>query len=231
MFFFSPTWILLMIVSTVLGLVTRGYVNSTYRKWSRVPLVGVGTGADVARRILDAGGLSSVAIEQVPGNLTDHYDPRSKVLRLSQAVHQGTSVASAGVAAHEAGHALQDSQGYVFGRIRTALVPAANFGSSASWVLIMIGFFVGIATSAGSGLVLLGVVLFGAAVLFQFVTLPVEFNASRRALQQLESVAGLPSEQVSGARAVLTAAALTYVAAALIAALQLLYYIGLARRN
>jgi len=229
--YFSPTWILLMVVSTVLGLITRGYVNSTYRKWSRVPLISSQTGAQVARRILDADGLSSVPVEQIAGNLTDHYDPRSKTLRLSSSVYQGASVASAGVAAHEAGHALQDSHGYAFGRIRSALVPLANFGSGASWVLIAIGFFLGVATSLGNGLIWLGVILFAAAVLFQFVTLPVEFNASRRALVQLESVAGLPSEQVAGARAVLTAAALTYVAAALIAALQLLYYIGLARRD
>jgi len=230
-FYFGPEWILLMILSTVLGLVTQGYVRSTYGKWSRVPLMSGQSGAQVARRILDADGLASVPVDQVAGSLTDHYDPRNKTLSLSQAVYQGTSVASAGVAAHEAGHALQDAQGYAFGRIRSALVPVANFGSMASWVLIAIGFLVGVATSAGAGLVWLGVMFFGAAVLFQFVTLPVEFDASRRALAQLESVGGLPSEQVAGARSVLTAAALTYVAAALIAALQLLYYIGLARRD
>lgn len=231
MFYFGPGWILLMVVSTVLGLITQGYVKSTYGKWSRVPLMSNQSGAQVARRILDAEGLASVPIGQVPGSLSDHYDPRKKTLNLSQAVYQGTSVASAGVAAHEAGHAMQDAQGYTFGRIRSALVPVANFGSMASWVLIAIGFVIGIGTSAGSGLIWLGVIFFAAAVLFQFVTLPVEFDASRRALAQLESVGGLPSEQVAGARTVLTAAALTYVAAALIAALQLLYYIGLARRN
>jgi Zn-dependent membrane protease YugP len=222
----NSSWLVLMIVSTVLGLVTQGYVNSTYRKWSRVPLATGESGAQVARRILDADGLSSVGIEPIRGRLTDNYDPRSKRLHLSQDVYGGTSIASAGVAAHESGHALQDSQGYVWGRLRSALVPAASFGSRISIWLIIIGLIIGF-----TGLAWLGVAFFAAAVLFQIVTLPVEFDASRRAIAQLESTAGLPSEQVAGARAVLTAAALTYVAAALIAALQLLYFVGLARDN
>jgi len=222
--FFDPTWLLIIVVSTVLGLVTQGYVNSTYRKWSRVPLAVGLSGAQVARRVLDADGLASVQVGQIGGSLTDNYDPRTKRLNLSQGVHSGTSVAAAGVAAHEAGHALQDAHGYVFGRVRGALVPVASFGSMASWVLIVVGFLIGF-----SGLIWLGVLFYAFAVLFQVVTLPVEFDASRRALARLETVGGLPSEQIDGARAVLTAAALTYVAAALIAALQLLYFVGLAR--
>ncbi len=213
-----------MVVSTILGLVTQSYVKSTYRKWSRVPLATGMSGAQVARRILDSQGLSRVDITQVGGSLTDNYDPRVRRLALSQDVYATQSVAAAGVAAHESGHALQHAQGYVWGSIRSALVPVASFGSMASWVLILVGIVI----QAG-GLIYLGVIFYAAAVLFQIVTLPVEFDASRRALAQLETVGGLPSEQVAGARQVLTAAALTYVAAALIAALQLLYYLMLAR--
>lgn len=220
----SPAWLVLMVVSTVLGLVTQSYVKSTYRKWSRVPLATGMSGAQVARRILDSQGLSQVDITQVGGSLTDHYDPRVRKMALSQDVYANQSVAAAGVAAHESGHALQHAQGYVWGSIRSALVPVASFGSMASWVLILVGIVI----QAG-GLIYLGVIFYAAAVLFQIVTLPVEFDASKRALAQLETVGGLPSEQVAGARQVLTAAALTYVAAALIAALQLLYYLLLAR--
>jgi Zn-dependent membrane protease YugP len=220
----NPAWLVLMIVSTLLGLVTQGYVKSTYRKWSKIPLATGLSGAQVARRILDSQGLSQVDIAQVGGNLTDNYDPRVDRLSLSQGVYSNQSVAAAGVAAHESGHALQHAQGYVWGSIRSALVPVASFGSMASWVLILVGIVI-----SASGLIYLGIIFYGAAVLFQVVTLPVEFDASRRALVQLETVGGLPSEQVAGARQVLTAAALTYVAAALIAALQLLYYLLLAR--
>ena len=229
--FLNSSWLLLMIVSTVIGLATQSYVNSTYRKWSRVPLASRQSGAQVARRILDSDGLGEVAVAQIPGNLTDNYDPRVKRLNLSQGVYEGMSVASAGVAAHEAGHALQDHHGYAFGRIRSALVPVASFGSRASWVLIVVGLVLGATTTLGNNIIWIGIAFYAAAVLFQLVTLPVEFDASRRALAQLETVGGVPSEQVAGARSVLTAAALTYVAAALIAALQLLYLIGLGRRD
>lgn len=222
----NPSWLLLMVVSTVLGLVTQAYVNSTFRKWSRVPLVTGESGAQVARRILDSDGLSNVAIEPVAGQLTDHYDPRTKKLGLSQSVYESSSIAAAGVAAHESGHAIQDARRYVWGSVRSALVPMANFGSKASWVFIILGFAIGL-----SGLLWIGIAFYAAAVLFQVVTLPVEFDASRRALVQLERTTALPAEQLAGARAVLTAAALTYVAAALIAALQLLYYVGLARNR
>jgi len=224
LFYGNTSWLLLMIIATVLGLVTQGYVNSTYRKWSRVPIATGESGAQVARRILDADGLSSVAIEPIAGRLTDNYDPRVKRLHLSQDVYASNSIAAAGVAAHESGHALQDAHGYVFGRIRSALVPVASFGSGASIWLIIIGIALNFMQLAWIGLA-----FFAFAVLFQLVTLPVEFNASSRALEQLEGTAGLPAEQVAGARAVLTAAALTYVAAALIAALQLLYFFGRVR--
>ena len=224
MYGLNPGWLLLMLVSTVLGLVTQGYVNSTYRRWSKVPLASGLSGAEVARRILDREGLSQVEIAQIGGNLTDNYDPRVRKLSLSQGVYAGQSVAAAGVAAHESGHALQHAHGYAWGTVRSALVPVANFGSGVSWILIFAGFLLNL-----GGLIYLGILFYAAAVLFTIVTLPVEFNASKRALVQLETVGGLPAEQVSGARQVLTAAAMTYVAAALIAALQLLYFLFLAR--
>lgn len=243
-FGFSPSWILLILVSTGLGFLTQRYINSSFRKWGRVALSSGLTGAQVAQRVLEANGVtvvgvngprsepdasgrdSAVRIQPVGRSLSDNYDPRSKTLNLSQSVYGESSVAAAGVAAHEAGHAVQDARGYVWGTVRSALVPAVNFGSSLSWILIMVGFVIRF-----SGLIWLGIAFYGVAVLFQLVTLPVEFDASRRAVAALESTDTLDPMQLGGARQVLTAAALTYVAAALIAALQLLYYIGLARRD
>lgn len=225
--FFDPQYLLIMVVALALGFITQGYVNAAYRKWSQVELATGRTGAEVARAMLDSEGLSSVGIEMVPGSLTDHYDPRANVLRLSTDVHNGRSVASAGVAAHEAGHAVQHARGYAPAKIRMALVPAANIGSQASWILIIVGLWIGV-----SGLAWLGVAAFGAAVLFQIVTLPVELDASSRALNALSTTGMLPPQQVSGARNVLTAAALTYIAAALISVMQLLYWVGVVgRRN
>jgi Zn-dependent membrane protease YugP len=223
-YFFNSGYIWIMLIGLVLGLITQGWINSAYRRWSRVPLMTGKSGAEVARTMLDSHGLSSVAIEQVGGNLTDHYDPRSRVLRLSSAVYSGRSVASAGVAAHEAGHAVQHAEAYAPAAIRQTLVPAANIGSQMSWVLIMLGFFLNF-----SGLILVGALVFGFAVLFQLVTLPVEFDASRRAVATLS--AGLPPEQAAGAKSVLSAAAMTYVAAALVSILQFAYFLGLARRD
>lgn len=221
---FDPMWILLMVVSTILGFATQSYIKSSFRKWSNVGVSSGMTGAQVARTILDANGLQEVAIQQVAGDLSDHYDPRNKTLGLSEAVYGVASVAAVGVAAHEAGHAVQHARGYVWGSIRTALVPVVNIGSSASWIMIMAGFFLQL-----SGLIWLGVIFYAGAVLFQVVTLPVEFDASKRALVNLEATGAVDAGQLAGARQVLTAAALTYIAAALIAALQLLYYVGLAR--
>lgn len=223
---FSPSWIALMVVSVVLGLATQGYINSSFRKWNKVPVSSGMTGAQVAQTILTAYGLSDVAVRPIAGNLSDNYDPRSKVLSLSENVFGVASVAAAGVAAHEAGHAVQDAKHYVWGNVRSALVPVANIGSRVSWVLIFAGLFIQL-----SGLVWLGITFYAFAVLFQVVTLPVEFDASKRALGALEASSMLDAQQLAGARQVLTAAALTYVAAALISALQLLYYIGLGRRD
>jgi len=224
--FLNTQWLLLIVVSTVLGLATQGYINSTYRKWSRVPLSSGSSGAQVARAILDSNGLGSVAVQAIPGNLTDNYDPRNKTLSLSEGVYSTPSVAAAGVAAHEAGHAIQDAKGYVWGSVRSALVPVAQFGSMSAFWLIIIGLWINF-----SALAWLGVAFYTGAVLFQVVTLPVEFDASRRAIASLQASGTMSTEQVAGARQVLTAAALTYVAGALIAALQLLYFIGLARND
>jgi len=223
---FDSQYVLIMIAALILGFITQGYVNRAYRRWSQVPLATGRTGAQVARAMLDSEGLSSVGIEMVPGNLTDHYDPKANVLRLSEGVYSGATVAAAGVAAHEAGHAVQHARGFVAARIRMALVPAASIGSQGAWVLIMLGLVLGI-----TGLAWLGVVAFSLAVLFQLVTLPVEFDASRRALAALSTTGMLPEQQVAGARNVLTAAALTYIAAALISIMQLLYWVGLVGRR
>lgn len=221
---FSTEWIALMVVTVALGLITQGFIKSSFKRWSRVPVSSGMTGAQVAQVILDANGLTGVEIRQVAGKLSDHYDPRDKTLNLSSGVFGVASVAAAGVAAHEAGHAVQDARHYVWGTVRSALVPVANIGSTASWILIFVGFWIQL-----SGLIWLGIAFYAMAVLFQVVTLPVELDASRRALGALEANNVLDAQQLAGAKQVLTAAALTYVAAALIAALQLLYYIGLAR--
>lgn len=224
--YLSPSYLGILILSIVLGLVTQGWVTSAFRRWSKVPLATGASGAQVARRMLDEAGLAHVGIEVIGGSLTDHFDPRANVLRLSQDVYSGVSVAAAGVAAHEAGHAVQHARSYAPARVRSALVPAASIGSQMAWVFIPLGFILNF-----PGLIWIGVWLFAAAVLFQVVTLPVEFDASRRALAALSQGPLLPSEQVSGARQVLTAAAMTYLAATLVAVLQLLYFISAARRN
>jgi Zn-dependent membrane protease YugP len=221
---FDSGYLGIMVVGLAAGLITQAMIRGAYRKWSRVPLMTGRSGAEVARSMLDENGLRDVTIEQIAGSLTDHYDPTARVLRLSTGVYAGRNVAAAGVAAHEAGHAVQHARGYAPAAIRTALVPVANIGSQASWVFILLGFYLQM-----SGLVLIGALVFGAAVLFQFVTLPVEFDASRRAYATLSS--GLPQEQAQGARSVLNAAAMTYVAAALVAILQFVYFLGLARRS
>lgn len=219
------SWMLLMIVAIALGGLTQLWVKRSFKRYSKVPLATGQTGAQVARNMLNAEGLHNVAIERVAGDLTDHYDPRTKVIRLSAAVHDGTTVAAAGVAAHEAGHAVQDARAFAFARIRSALVPTAQLGSSLAMPLVFGGIILNFAD-----LIMLGVIVFAAAVLFQLVTLPVEFDASRRALVALSTGNMLPADQVGGARTVLTAAALTYLAATLVAVLQLLYFLSLARR-
>lgn len=217
--FYDPTYILVMI-GVVICLLASAKMNSTFSKYSRVRSHSGMTGKEAAEALLHREGIYDVRVEYVAGNLTDHYDPRAKVLRLSDATYQQTSVAAIGVAAHECGHAIQHARGYAPLSIRGALVPVANFGSSIAWPLIIIGL---IMNSQTSQLFLdLGVIAFSLAVLFQIVTLPVEFNASRRALKILGNTGMLYPDEVKDTRKVLTAAALTYVAGAASAILQLL---------
>lgn len=226
---FGPQGWIIFIIAMVAGLLTQSFVNSAYRKNSQIPLPPGLTGAAVARRILDAEGLHNVAIEMTPGKLTDHYDPRADVLRLSADVYDGQHVSAAGIAAHEAGHAVQHARGFLPARLRMSLVPVASLGSQSGPILVMLGLLLGYGSSLSTMLIDLGILLFAAAVVFQFVTLPVEFDASRRALAGLTTTGSVIPGQESGARTVLTAAALTYVASALVSVLYLAQFIGLRR--
>jgi Zn-dependent membrane protease YugP len=191
-------------------------VKSTYKKYAKVPASSGMNGAETARAILDQNGLFNVRVEETPGMLSDHYDPRDKTVRLSSDNYHGHSVAGVAVAAHVVGHAIQDKEAYAFLRFRHALVPVANFGSNISWILILIGMLASI-----PGLLLAGIVFMAAAVLFQVITLPVEFNASSRAMDQLVSVGVIRNDEERETKKVLSAAAMTYVAAALVAVLEL----------
>lgn len=226
---FGPQGWIIFIIAMVAGLLTQSFVNSAYRKNSQIPLPPGLTGAAVARRILDAEGLHNVAIEMTPGKLTDHYDPRADVLRLSADVYHGQHVSAAGIAAHEAGHAVQHARAFLPARLRMSLVPVASLGSQSGPILVMLGLILGYGSSLSTMLIDLGILLFAAAVVFQFVTLPVEFDASRRALAGLTTTGSVIPGQESGARTVLTAAALTYVASALVSVLYLAQFIGLRR--
>ena len=217
--YFDPTY-MLVILGVIICMMASAKMNSTFNKYSRVRNHSGMTGREAAEEILRRAGIYDVRVEHISGNLTDHYDPRSKVLRLSDATYNSTSVAAMGVAAHECGHAVQHETGYVPLKIRGALVPIANFGSTIAWPLIIIGLFF---NSRSSALFLnLGILAFSLAVLFQIVTLPVEFNASNRAIRVLGSSGMLYEDEVKATRKVLTAAALTYVAGAASAILQLL---------
>jgi Zn-dependent membrane protease YugP len=209
----------IVVLSIVLGGITQAYINSQYKKWSRVPASTGRTGAQVARQMLDSEGAPNVGIGRVDGHLTDYYDPRDNNLHLSSENFEGGSVASVAVACHEAGHAVQTAKGYAFGKFRTALVPVVNFTQQIWIVVLVIGMALGLV-----GLTQLAVALFAFSVLFQLVTLPVEIDASKRAVKYLSTEGGAIDEK--GARQVLTAAALTYVAAALISVLQLVYLMG-----
>lgn len=212
-------YLLVALVALVIGGAAQAYIRSTYSKWSRVPANVPGTGADVARRMLAEGGAEGVGITRVAGSLTDHYDPRDNRLHLSDDNYRGASVASVAVACHEAGHAIQAARGFGLYRLRSALVPAVNIAQQ-GWVLVLLaGILLNLA-----GLVRLAIMLFAVAVVFQLVTLPVEIDASRRAVAYLSANGSGMDEK--GARSVLTAAALTYVAAALTSIIQLLYLLS-----
>ena len=216
-YYYDPTY-MLIVISALISLFAQFLVNSRFSKYSRVRSRSGMTGAQAAERILQSQGIYDVAIQRVSGKLTDHYDPRNKTLNLSDAVYASTSVAAVGVAAHECGHAIQHARGYAPLSFRSALVPVANIGSQLSWLFIILGIFFGDSHT----LIMIGILMFSAAVLFQLVTLPVEFNASGRALKLLSETGILQKDEVSDTRKVLSAAALTYVAAAATAVLQLL---------
>ena len=216
-YYFDPTYILI-IIAAIISLIAQWRVNSAFSKYSRVASMSGMTGAQAARMILQSNGINDVSVQRISGKLTDHYNPSTKVLNLSESVYGSTSVAAIGVAAHECGHAIQHARGYFPLSLRTALVPVANIGSQLSWVFIIVGAIL----SFNQTLITIGIIMFSAAVLFQLVKLPVEFNASARALEQLESNGILYRDEVSQTRKVLSAAALTYVAAAATAILQLL---------
>lgn len=216
-YYFDPTYILI-IIAAIISLIAQWRVNSAFSKYSRVASMSGMTGAQAARMILQSNGINDVSVQRISGKLTDHYNPSTKVLNLSESVYGSTSVAAIGVAVHECGHAIQHARGYFPLSLRTALVPVANIGSQLSWVFIIVGAIL----SFNQTLITIGIIMFSAAVLFQLVTLPVEFNASARALEQLESNGILYRDEVSQTRKVLSAAALTYVAAAATAILQLL---------
>ena len=216
-YYFDPTYVL-VIIAFLLTLFASMGVKSTFSKYNDVRSSRGITAASAARQILDANGLQNIRVEHVSGDLTDHYSPNENVIRLSDSTYNSTSVAAIGVAAHECGHAIQHARGYAPLSFRSALVPVANIGSQLSWLFIILGIFFG----GSHTLIMIGILMFSAAVLFQLVTLPVEFNASGRALKLLSETGILQKDEVSDTRKVLSAAALTYVAAATTAVLQLL---------
>ena len=220
MYLFNSSYMLYMLPAFIIMLVTQWYVNSSYKKWSRVPNRNRLSGADAAQRLIRNGGLNDVRVEGVAGNLTDHYDPRQKVLRLSEGVYQSQSVAAVAIAAHELGHAMQDHEDYFPLRIRAALVPAVNIGSTLGWILIFIGFLI-----QSTGLAGLGLIIFAGGAVFALATLPVELNASSRAKRLLAETGLITGEdEQRGVNQVLNAAALTYVAALITAVMQVLYF-------
>lgn len=226
-FFYDPTYILVLLGAAICMMASAN-VSRTFNKYSRFGCKRGTTGAEAAAQILRGAGITDVRIEHISGDLTDNYDPRSKVLHLSDTVYGSTSVAAVGVAAHECGHAIQHQVGYVPIQIRSAIVPVVNLGSTLSWPVIILGLVLG-----SLNLLNIGIILFALTLLFQIVTLPVEFNASRRALRILDDSGMLYQDEMKGARRVLTAAAMTYVTATVSTLLQLLRLILLfgSRRN
>lgn len=218
-YYWDPTYIL-VVIGAVICMIASARVKGTFNKYSQLRSMSGMNGAQVAQRVLQAAGIYDVQVRHVSGSLTDHYDPRTKTVNLSDPVYNATSVAALGVAAHECGHAIQHAKSYAPLSIRSALVPIANFGSMLAWPVILIGLFF---NTRSSGLIIdIGILLFSAAVLFQLVALPVEFDASRRALVMLRTQGILADDELKYTRRVLKSAALTYVASAAAAILQLL---------
>ena len=219
-------WVIPVLLTAVWAIIASARVNSTFKKYSKIKNVHGRTGAECAMAVLHAGGVYDVRVEKVSGKLTDHYDPKANVIRLSEEVYDSTSVAALGVAAHEAGHAVQHATGYFPIKIRTAIVPVCQIGSNLAMPLVLLGLILG-----ALDLAYIGVALFGLAAVFQLVTLPVEFNASSRALNCLETEGILVGDEIKSARKVLSAAAMTYVAALAVSVLTLLRYIAIADRR
>ena len=222
----------LLIAAILLTVIAQARVSSNFRKYSSVRNRRGMTGAEAARRVLDANGLSGVAVEQIRGSLTDHYDPSKKVLRLSETVYGRESVAAVRVACHEAGHALQDAENYGPLKLRNGMVPIVNFSSKFCWILIFAGIILSAAGTYMAGWIFdIGIILFVAVILFHLVTLPVEFNASRRAMDQMELAGIIDSDEERGAKKVLSAAAMTYVASLAVAVAQLLRLLAMRGRD
>lgn len=218
-YYWDPTYIL-VVIGAIICLLASARVKGTFNKYNQVRSASGMTGAQAAERMLRMSGIYDVTVRHVSGNLTDHYDPRNKTLNLSDPVYNSTSVAAIGVAAHECGHAIQHQRNYVPLTLRSAIVPVANIGSTLAWPLILIGLLFN--SQMGHNLIMIGIIAFSFAVIFQLVTLPVEFNASSRALHFLNDTGMLSHEELRSTRKVLKAAALTYVASAAAAILQLL---------
>lgn len=228
---FDWTYIVLVLPCLILSLWASAKVNSTFKKYSQQRTLRGLTAQEAAMRVLSANGVSGVRIERVSGNLTDHYDPRANVIRLSDSVYDNTSTAAIGVACHEAGHAVQYAQDYAPIKLRSAIIPVTNIGSKLAIPLILLGILFSGLGQFSDTIIYIGIACFGLSVVFQFATLPVEFNASHRALQTIESTGILTEEEQKGARKTLTAAAMTYVAATATALAQLLRLIVLFGRR
>lgn len=224
---FDWTYIVLVLPCILFSLWASSSVNSTFRKYAQQLSVRHITGAQAAQRVLSSNGVTGVRIERISGNLTDHYDPRTNVIRLSDSVYDATSTAAIGVACHEAGHAVQYAQNYAPIKLRAAIIPLTNFGSKIAMPLILLGLVMTFLGSLSTVLVYLGIACFGLSLVFQLVTLPVEFNASRRAMDAIESTGILTEEEQRGAKKTLQAAAMTYVAATAVSLAQLIRLIAL----
>lgn len=226
---FDWTYLVLILPCAILAMICQIKVKSNFSKYSKIPNSKNMTGRQAAEYVLRNNGVTGVRIEPVSGSLTDHFDPRTNVIRLSESVYNSASVAAIGVAAHEAGHAVQHAQGYVPNKIRSAVLPVAQIGSKLSWILILLGFI--FYARIGTMLLYIGIILFSASVLFTVATLPVEFNASKRALACIRNTNLLTGDEYKGAKKVLQAAAMTYVAAAITAIMQLVRLLLIASRR
>ena len=224
---FDWTYLVLVLPCLLISLLASARVNSTFKKYAQQLSIRRITGAQAAQRVLQANGVSGVRVEHISGNLTDHFDPRTNVIRLSDNVYNSTSTAAIGVACHEAGHAVQYAQDYLPIKLRAAIIPVTNFGSRLAMPLILLGLLFSTMGSFSTALVYIGIACFGLSLVFQLVTLPVEFNASRRALQAIESGQLLTEDELRGAKKTLSAAAMTYVAATAVSLAQLLRLVAL----